>query len=221
MSVLNIGRAAAAFVLSEAVGMRSRAAEFLGASQDVKPGQPLARILATSGIQVTSAAVAGNTGDGVLTLANPAYSKAAKVGKYHIVCIAAAADGGRFRVDDPLGVETGEVVVGAAFNKAVKFTIADGAADFVVGDSFEITVDLDAGGEQVVAWDPTATDGTEVAACLPIYSGKTGVGETLPIATMARDAELLGKEIYWPAGATDEQKETALQQLALNGLIAR
>jgi len=221
MPILTMGRKAAGFILSEANGMRSRASEFLGASQDVKPGQPLARILAAAGIQVTSAAAAGNTGDGVLTLADPAYSKAAKAGPYNVVCIAAAANGGRFKIDDPDGVEVGQVNVGAAFNKAVKFTIADGAADFVVGDSFTITVDLDAGGEILVAWDPTAADGSEVADCLPIYAHKTGVGEVIPIATFARDGEIQSQEIFWPAGATAEQKETALQQLALHGLIAR
>ena len=221
MTILQAGRVAAAFVLTEAFGMRSRQAEFLGADQDIQPGQPLARVLEASGVQVTSAAVAGNTGNGVLTLANPAYSRAAKPGAYKAICIAAAANGGRFRIDDPEGVELGQVNVGAAYNKAVKFTIADGAADFVVGDSFEIVVDLDAGGETVVAWDPTANDGTEIAACLPLYAEKTGPGERKAIATMARDIEFIVGNIAWPDGATAEQKETALQQMALHGLISR
>jgi len=221
MTILTAGRVAAAFVLSEAFGMRSRAAEFLGASQDIEPGQPLARVLDVAGVQVTSAAVAGNTGNGVLALANPAYSRAAKPGAYKATCIVAAANGGRFRIDDPAGVELGQVNVGAAFNKAVKFTIADGAADFVVGDSFEVLVDLDAGGETVVAWDPAANDGTEIAACLPLYREKTGAGERKAIATMARDAEIISGNIAWPANVTAEQKETALQQLALHGLISR
>lgn len=221
MTILQAGRVAAAFVLTEAFGMRSRQAEFLGADQDIQPGQPLARVLEASGVQVTSAAVAGNTGNGALTLANPAYSRAAKPGAYKAICIVAAANGGRFRIDDPEGVELGQVNVGAAFNKAVKFTIADGAADFAVGDSFEIVIDLDAGGETVVAWDPTANDGTEIAACLPLYPEKTGAGERKAIATMARDAEIITGNIAWPDGTTAEQKETALQQMALHGLISR
>lgn len=221
MSILTMGRVAAAFVLSEAAGMRSRAAEFLGESQAIEPGQPLARVLADVGVEVTAAAVPGNTGNGALTLADPAYSRAARSGRYKAICIAAAANGGRFKVEDPNGVEIGQVNVGAAFNKAVKFTIADGATDFAVGDSFEILVDLDAGGEMVVAWDPTANDGTEVAACLPLYRETTGEGERKAIATFARDGEILKGQIAWPEGATDEQKETAIQQLALHGLIAR
>jgi hypothetical protein len=221
MTILTQGRIAAAFVLSEAAGMRSRAAEFLGASQDIQPGQPLARVLNDAGVEVTVAAVAGNAGNGVLTPANPAYAKNAKHGKYLAVCIAAAANGGRFRVDDPGGREVGEVNVGAAFAKQVKFTIADGAVDFAVGDTFEITVDLDAGGETVVAWNPTANDGTEVAACLPLYREKTGVGERKAIATMARDAEIKAEVVAWPDGVTADQQEVALQQLAMNGLIAR
>ncbi len=221
MTILTKSAAVAcAFILSEAPGARSRQAEFLGADQDVKPGQPLARVLADTGIEVTAAAVAGNTGNGELTLAAPAYSKAAVPGTYRAVCIAAAANGGRFRIDNPEGVEIGQVAVGAAFNKAVKFTIADGAVDFVVGDTFEIKVDLDAGGESVVAWDPTANDGREVAACLPLYAEKTG-GERRAIATFVRDGEIKSGEIAWPPGATAEQKETALQQMAMHGLIAR
>ncbi|MDP2214765.1 head decoration protein [Phenylobacterium sp.] len=221
MTILTMGRVALAFVLSEAAGMRSRAAEFLGESQEIEPGQPLARVLADTGVEVTAAAVAGNTGNGVLILADPAYSKAARSGRYKAICVVEAANGGRFRVDDPNGVEIGQVNVGAAFNKAVKFAIADGATDFAVGDTFDILVDLDAGGEMVVAWDPTANDGTEIAACLPMYRYKTGEGERLAIATFARDAEIKADHIAWPAGVTAEQKETALQQFALHGLIAR
>lgn len=121
MPQLTMAAVAAAFVLSEANGNRSRAAEFLGANQDVTPGEILARM-----------------------------------------------------ADDT-----------------------------------------------VVAWNPAGADGSEVAACLPLYAEKTGAGETKAIATIARDAEVKGDVLAWPAGVTAEQKAAAIGQLAIQGIIVR
>ncbi len=89
---------------------------------------------------VASAAKAGNTGDGVLTLANPAFGAGVKAGVYQAVFIEPATNAGAFIVEDPDGIQVGEGNVGVAFDGVVKFTIADGATDFVAGDGFDVTV---------------------------------------------------------------------------------
>ncbi len=86
-----------------------------------------------------SAAFAGNTGDGAITAA-PATGAGCKAGTYKAVCIEPAAEGGKFVVEDPDGVIIGVAAVGVEFATHVTFTIADGAADFVAGDGFNITV---------------------------------------------------------------------------------
>lgn len=83
---------------------------------------------------------AGNTGNGILTLANPAFDAGAAAGAYVVECTAAAVDGGTFSVTGPDSADLGDATVGAAFDNVVKFTIADGATDFEVGDSFTITL---------------------------------------------------------------------------------
>lgn len=65
----------------------------------------------------------------------------AQVGAYKAVCITAATNAGTFEVFDPKGNSLGlHTVGGAAFANQIKFAIADGGVDFVVGDSFTITV---------------------------------------------------------------------------------
>lgn len=94
---------------------------------------------------VSSAAKAGgNTGNGTLTV-DPANPKrvGAKTGVYRVRCIAAAANNGTFRVEDPDGFVLGDIVMAGgagAFDDDIKFTLADGGTDFIVGDGFDVTV---------------------------------------------------------------------------------
>lgn len=96
---------------------------------------------AAGGSAVSAAKSGGNTGGGSLTLdvTTPVLA-GAKVGVYTVRCITAATDSGTFRVTDPDGFVIGDVAVGATFANDIKFAIADGAPDFVVGDGFDITV---------------------------------------------------------------------------------
>jgi hypothetical protein len=90
---------------------------------------------------INGVAAAGNTGNGALAGVAIAAAGVPKVGIYRVVCVEAAANSGRFVVEDPDGVIIGQyVVAAAAFNNGIAFTIADGAADFLAGDSFLITI---------------------------------------------------------------------------------
>lgn len=129
----------------------------LGSTAPAAEGQAYARVrdngstlraigtieAAAGQLAVTAAAAAGNTGNGVLTLASPAYVTGCQAGIYRAVFIEPATDLGNFVVFDPLGVEVAKGTVGSAYSNQIAFTIADGATDFVAGDAFAITVVAD------------------------------------------------------------------------------
>lgn len=93
-------------------------------------------------------ALAGNTGDGTVTAA-PAAGAAAKVGVHTFECNDAETDAGTFIHRDPDGEYVGIATVAVEYEGGgLTLTIADGAADWVVGDAFTVTVSsTGAGGE--------------------------------------------------------------------------
>jgi hypothetical protein len=156
----------------------------------------------------------------VFALADPAIAAGALPGVYQVVFIEAAANGGRFEVFNPDGVAIGSGVVGTAFTGTVKFTIADGATDFVAGDRFTVTVPAD--GTKLKEWDPTALDGSALVdgICIKRAIAADGVDNT--VLELARGpAIIVADAILWPAGVTDQQKAAALAQLASVGIVAR
>lgn len=222
MAVFNEARHAGEFILSEASGKRSRENVVIGAEQEIAAGSLLAFLAVGEGLRIVVAADDDNTGDGELTLAEPAVNSKVKHGVYTAVCIAQDTDSGVFRVEDPNGNHIGDATVGVAFNKEIKFTIADGDADFVVGDKFTITVIAEHPSDfEAVAFDPTDTDGAETAAAIAIYPVTTGEEETAKIAAIVRDAEVNGKVLVWPEGITAAQKEAAIADLQAVGIIVR
>ncbi|MGC4052930.1 MAG: head decoration protein [Paludibaculum sp.] len=102
---------------------------------------------------------AANTGAFTLDVATPILA-GAQVGVYTVRCIAAAANGGTFRVTAPNGAVLGDVAVAATFANQIKFSIADGAQDFVVGEGFDVTIA--AGSGKYVASLAAAVDGSQV-----------------------------------------------------------
>lgn len=87
------------------------------------------------------AAVAGaNTGNGTVT--GIAGKEDLEAGIYTLRCIAAAVNAGTFILTSPTGQRIGrDITVGVAYtSEHLDLTINDGATDFVVGDTFTITV---------------------------------------------------------------------------------
>src|SRR5579885_2782922 len=118
----------------------------------------------TRGNVTVAAPVFSGTGNGVLTEANPAADPKAQAGDYKVIFDAAETNAGEFIVVRPDGSVDGKGKVGVAYAGQVKFTIADGATDFVAGDQFTLTVSVAAGSGEYVAHDPAASDGSQVAA---------------------------------------------------------
>ncbi len=217
----------------------------------------------------SGAAVAGNTGNGTIT-ASPTTGANAKVGVYRITCIEPATDLGKFQVEDPDGIVIGVATVGTQFTTGshLTFTIADGATDFVSGDSFTITVaaansgtfsvtapdgsHLNAATVGVaysnshlgfaisdatdfvvndsftisvtlgswVALNFSDTDGGQIARGIA-YDNYDATGGAIDGAIVVRLAEVNGDEITWPAGATSAQKAQAGVELARTGVVIR
>jgi hypothetical protein len=186
-----------------------------GAARELLTGMVLGRI--TKGV-AASAAAAGNTGDGAITAA-PTVGQAAKPGVYRAVCIEPAVEGGKFAVEDPDGVLIGVATVGVEFTTHLTFTIADGAADFVAGDSFTITVA--AGSGKVKQIDFTATDGSNIASAILLLDTTAPDGTDRSGVAIVRHAIISDNGIVWPAGATENQKNAAIAQLKSAGILVR
>lgn len=99
----------------------------------------------------------GATGNGVMGAITKGIL--AKPGVYKLKITTAAANAGDFQVLDPEGNAVGEGRVGVAFvSDHLNFTLADGATDFILGDTLLLTVA--AGTGKLRRLDVTATDGT-------------------------------------------------------------
>ena len=197
----------------------------VGGSRHLKMGQPIGRIIENGATTVT-VSVGTNTGNGLLTLAAPAFTNAAKPGRYTVTMLTEKANGGEFEVEGPDGAIVGAGKVGTAFGKQVKFTIADGAVDFVPGDQFYLTVGVVPGEDdgKVVAWDPNATDGSQVICgfCLKDCSAAEGEDLADGVLYARRLAVLYPGAIIWPEGLSAVDAARALADVDERlGLIAR
>jgi len=218
MTVLTEGRHAAEHLVSEANGYRSREAIIVASGADLDPGTVLGKI--SVGAASSAAKAGGNAANtGVLTLdaTNPVRAHA-KVGVYTVRCIAAASNSGTFRVEDPDGFVIGDVAVAATFDDDVKFVIADGAQDFIVGEGFDITIA--AGSSKYKVLNPAAVDGSQAAAGVLYGRARAAAADAHAVAHV-RDAEVNGGEITWPEGISGPAKATAIAQLKAIGIIVR
>jgi hypothetical protein len=177
---------AAEFLLSEGNGNISRANITLAITAFALAAGTLLAVSAF-GAPVVAAKAGGNIGNGALTMdAVTPLLAGAKVGVYSVRCVAAAANGGTFEVQDPEGFVLGNVAVGAAFADDVKFAIADGATDFVVGDGFDITVSEGSG--QYVAYDEAKAP--TMPACAVLYGPAPISAVTQRAVAIVRQAEV-------------------------------
>jgi hypothetical protein len=135
---------------SDGAGLLSRDEVEIAPNNEIVVGHVLARQSVPANVTETQAA-GTNTGNGALTLANPAVDNTVKGGNYRIVF----TDATHFLVEDPEKIVLGEGVVGTAWANGLKFTIAAGGTAFAAGDSFVVNVDVQPiTDEQYVPWVP-------------------------------------------------------------------
>lgn len=222
MTTLTEARHPGTFIIGEEEDHHTRDNILVALSQTLLVGQVLGRRGVIAGVTSSAAADAGNTGNGVFTIDATAPVAASAIdGVYRVVCIAAATNSGTFEVVDPNGVEIGRVVVGATFNNQIKFVVADGSTDFVVGDAFSVTVGVELSDFEYAALDFTATDGLQNAAAIAVYPITTGGSVKGHVAGLTRGpAQVRGTDLTWPTG-TAAQIAEGVRQLERRGIIVR
>jgi hypothetical protein len=162
-------------------------------------------------------AFAGNTGNGAMGAIT--VTGAAKRGIYKLIVTEPAANAGAFVVEDPTGKVIGKGNVAAAFSAGgLAFTLADGAADFVAGDGFDIAVT--GGSYKWKEYDPSLTDGAQFAAGILLDAVDASAADTKGVAIIRQ--AIVGKEkLTWKAGTTADQKQSAYDALEAVGISVR
>jgi hypothetical protein len=213
MATITEGRWAGEFLVNEANGSLSRETILVAANQTLGAG----RILGQITLGTITGAPGTNTGNG--TIGTLTRTSRAVAGVYVARCVAAATNGGRFEVIDPNGKKMADALVGVAYsNGEIGFTIADGATDFVVGDTFNITVA--AGSGQYVPVAPAATDGSSIASAILFSPTVTPAGGPGEAVVVVRDAEVNRSALDF--GSLDSNQQTAaIAQLASRNIIVR
>ncbi|WP_319568371.1 head decoration protein [Cohaesibacter marisflavi] len=195
-------------LVSEANGNRSRSVKTITGGDFTA-----ATVLGESKFSsATATANDGNTGDG--TVSAVTLGSDAKVGSY-LVNFTAATE---FNVVDPDGFQLTKGTVGEAYSDDLEFTITAGATAFVAGDGFAIEVAEGTGKCTQLAL--AASDGTQVASAV-LFAGALADAADVEATVHDRDCEVNAHVLVWPDGITDEQKATAIDQLADSGVIVR
>jgi hypothetical protein len=194
-------------IISQAPGTRSREAITIMASQNLLANQVIGSNITAA--TVAAAIGAGNTGNGVLTLAGTPWTATARPGVYRVTFIEPVTNLGTFTVESPDGIIVGRGLVGTAYSNHVAFTIADGAADFVAGDFFLITVS--AVTFQWGAYDPAATDGRAVPRGIVYYPVTTGAGVTAQAVAFVRGIEINSQKLQWLTGLNATARALAIE----------
>lgn len=215
MTTYTEGQHAEEFLVSESNGARSRKAITITASQTLSAGHVIGQMIDVDEGNWTVTAAA--TGNGVLTPAATPAGVGAKPGVYKVRFVGTDTNLGDFIVIDPDGENVGAGRVGAAFSGPIIFTVADGATDFVMGDTITVEVPGLNWGE----YDPTAVNGLSTARGILLDNVTTGVGETQAAVAFVRDCEVNTNDLQWFSGASAGQKTTALAELEKLGIIGR
>lgn len=187
---------------------------------------PVGTVLGKTFVSTSVTATAGtNTGNGAIGTVT-ATGKAQR-GTYTIRINKAASNAGDFTVTDPSGAVIGFGTVAVAFSNQIAFTLADGATDFVVGDSFSVEV---VGDYKYKMVESTATDGSAKACAIYISAKDGSFSESSIAATtdtsviaLIRGAAIVGKETltYGASIDTAAEKTKMYSELESVGIICR
>lgn len=220
MTTLTEGIYATESFISEAPGDRSREAVVVASGQNLKACAVIATIV--SGTVASAAKSGGNTGNGTFTLdATTPLLLGAKLGVYTLRCIAAAANNGTFRLEDPDGNVLGDIVMAAGaatVSEQIKGALADGSSDFIVGDGFDITVSAIV--EKEAEYNPAGTNGSQIATGI-LYGAVNATSADTRGVAYKRDCEHNADIVVWKTGLTTAQKAKGISDLKRHGIILR
>lgn len=188
---------------------RTREEITIESGQDLVAGTVLGRLLSAAAV-----ADGGNTGDG--TVSAVTIGKNCQVGDYVLTCVEEVVDGGFFQVVGPDGKALARLEVGVAYAGEIGLTVADGAADWDVGDFITVTV-TEGNYEQL---DEAEDDGAQNAAGI-LWDAVDASAADATGAMVARDAEVVDGELTWPTGISAGDKAVAEAELAALGIVVR
>lgn len=191
-------RHAGEFLLGEANHNRSREVATIVSGVEVLAGQVLSKHATNEGVVTAGVPAFTGTGDGTMTMADPATDETTQEGTYIVRLIEGAANAGNFQVIRPDGSIDGLAVVGVAYTGDIKFTIADGATDFSNAAQFTVAVTI---AEIATAglydlYDPEGTDGDQNAVAIAMYP-LAAAATNRKITIIAREATVNGKCLEW------------------------
>lgn len=221
------GRHAAECVLSEEDrGYCREKITILSGEGKLSACQVLGRVAANKGAITVGAAVpaAGNAGNGALTAANPAYGAGVQEGNYIVAFVEPNANAGDFVVTRPDGTVDGYGRVGVAYVGQVKFTVADGAADFVAGDTIAVPVAIadPTGVGKYRSADPTNTDGSDNARAVLLYDVDATLADVDTVALVRGPASVNGNLLVYDAAVDDANKKAVkIAELVSAGIVVR
>ncbi len=217
MAALTEGRHKLEFLVSEASNRRSREVVTIKAGADLVPGAVLGKIATGAVTAVKAPTNAANTGE--IQAATLVKGTNAQAGTYTATCVLAAANGGTFVVKDPNGKVIGYAYVGVAFlTDEIGFTIPDGATDFSVGESHNITVAATDAGKYALV-DPEGTIGTQ-KACAILAEAAAAASADVTAVALVRDCEVNNDELDY-SDADAAEIAVIKTQLAAAGIIVR
>lgn len=154
---------------------------------------------------------AANTGDMTLDVTTPILANA-MAGVYTVRCISTASNGGVFRVTSPDGDVLGDVAVAATFANQIKFVIADGSQDFVVGEGFDVTV---AAGSGYLKKSATASvDGSQRPVAILVDDVDASGGDKVGATYVA--GEFNEAAITFGTGHTAASVRNALREIGIH-----
>lgn len=213
MTVITETSHAGEALVAELPGFMSRKSGTVNSGQDLAAMAVVGQIL-TAG---AATAVGSPTGNGVITVGAAIGSKTVP-GTYKLVCVAAASNAGTFNFYAPDGTLVRQITVagGATSSDHLTLTIADGATDFVAGDTY--TIEVAAGDYSEL--DPDGTTGTQVAAGV-LYAAVDATDADKACVVVDKFAVFNGDELVWPTGITTDEKALAVAQLAERNITLR
>ena len=190
--------------------------ELAATNVELPSGTVLGRV--TRGLQSVNAALGGgNTGNGVFA-GNVTADPGVPAGVYTLTVIEPAANGGVLRVERPDGTQDGIARIGVAYNGSVNFTLADGATNFVSGDTATITVSYAPGNGRYKLIDPAATDGTQNFAGI-LWDRRPASAGVQRAAATTREATVNGHLLTYPAGISDADRAAIEAQAEAVGVL--
>jgi len=168
--------------------------------------------IATAGVEFVGGGL-------TFTIADGTEADFASGDSFTITVAAVAGNGGVFSVVGSKSGRFADASVGVAYvNEYIGFTINAGDTGFAVGDTFTITVAEGSG--KYVAYNQDGVDGSEIAAGI-LFDNVNATDADVEAVIVARDAEVSGNELAWPADIEAGEKTAAIAQLASLGIIVR